>query len=137
VLSFLDPSESRESLKVGRAIELGGKVTELAFGDQRIALSEDLGSAVTEVLKLYSSGFRLAITAADVLLTTQEAANYLGISRPTLIKLLREHRIPYSTTTGKHRRIEMRQLLELQELLKAKQQQSKYSEGFTLPWADA
>jgi hypothetical protein len=31
----------------------------------------------------------------------------------------------------------MRQLLELQELLKTKQQQSKYSEGFTLPWADA
>lgn len=137
MLTFLDPSESRESLKVARAIELGGEVSELAFGDQRIAVTGELGKAITEVLRLYSSGLRLAITAADVLLTTQEAANYLGISRPTLIKLLREHRIPFSTTTGKHRRIEMRQLLELQKLLKTRQQQSSYSEGFTLPWAES
>lgn len=45
------------------------------------------------------------LTPMDKDLTTQEAALYLGISRPTLVKLLAEGEIPF-TQPGKHRRIQ-------------------------------
>ncbi len=40
----------------------------------------------------------------DEALTTQSAANYLGVSRPFLVKILDEGRIPHHKT-GSHRRI--------------------------------
>jgi excisionase family DNA binding protein len=43
-------------------------------------------------------------------LTTQEAADFLGISRPTLVKLLDQEKIPYEQP-GRHRRIMFSDLL--------------------------
>jgi excisionase family DNA binding protein len=45
--------------------------------------------------------------------TTQEAADLLGISRPTLIKLLEEGRISYETP-GRHRRLRLNDVLTYQ-----------------------
>lgn len=44
------------------------------------------------------------IAPEDKQLTTQEAADMLGVSRPYLIKLLEEHKIPFFKV-GMHRRI--------------------------------
>ena len=47
-------------------------------------------------------------------LTTQEAADFLGISRPTLVKLLDQEKIPYDQP-GLHRRIMFSDLLRYVE----------------------
>ncbi|MHD0175172.1 excisionase family DNA-binding protein [Corynebacterium diphtheriae] len=45
-------------------------------------------------------GKAITVAPVDQLLTTQEAANFLGISRPTLVRLLEEGALPYERTTG-------------------------------------
>ncbi|NBT49157.1 MAG: helix-turn-helix domain-containing protein [Actinobacteria bacterium] len=51
-------------------------------------------------------------------LTTQQAADYLGYSRPTLIKLLDEYKIPISLV-GKHRKIQFSDVIRLENKIKA------------------
>ena len=55
-------------------------------------------------LKATAKGKRVLVTPKSEYLTTQAAAEWLGCSRPHLVKLLNENALP-CTFVGKHRRI--------------------------------
>ena len=58
----------------------------------------------------------VTIAGSNTVLTTQDAADLLGISRPTLVHLLETEKIPY-TKPSRHRRILLEDLLAYQRQL--------------------
>lgn len=87
--------------------------------------SVELPPELFEVLKLAAEMLvardAVTIVATRKQLTTQEAADFLGISRPTLIKLVDAGRIP-CTKVGRHRRIRLADLLAYQDDLAAERE---------------
>lgn len=73
-------------------------------GQEERPLTPELASILLQVAEKLSKGKAIVLMECDTQLTTQEAADMLGVSRPTLIKLLEQGKIPYSKV-GRHRRI--------------------------------
>jgi len=67
-----------------------------------------------------AAGNGVTIVPRATRLTTQEAADFLGISRPTLVKLLESGAMPFETVGG-HRRVTLDDLLNYQEKEQAHQ----------------
>lgn len=67
-----------------------------------------------DVVSALSQGMAISLAPHNTLLTTQEAADLLNISRPTLVRLLTDGEIQYSMR-GRHRRVLLRDILDYQE----------------------
>ncbi|WBB95891.1 helix-turn-helix domain-containing protein [Solwaraspora sp. WMMA2080] len=87
----------------------------------RDGIETELPGSMREVfarlVQVLASGRGVAIVPVDQELTTREAAELLGVSRPTLIKLLDDGEIPYSRPNSSRR-------IPLGGLLAYKQQRS-------------
>lgn len=70
---------------------------------------EPLFDVIREAIDILLEGGAVAVMPYHAELTTQEAADYLGVSRPYLISLLEEGLIPYRKLRS-HRRIVVRDL---------------------------
>ncbi len=69
---------------------------------------------ILEVLRLIAAGSSPVVTAHDEELTTQEAADFLNISRPTLLQRLEEGAIPFRWE-GSHRRVRLADVVAYKE----------------------
>jgi excisionase family DNA binding protein len=69
-----------------------------------ITLAPAIAQTLLEVLRLISSGNGFMLIPVNADLTTQQAADLLNVSRPFLIKLLEEEKMPFHKV-GRHRRI--------------------------------
>jgi excisionase family DNA binding protein len=75
---------------------------------------------LTKILQATAQGKPISVVPHAMEVTTQSAADYLGCSRPHLVKLLEEGVIPY-TKVGRHRRVRFEDLLRYKKALKASQ----------------
>lgn len=81
---------------------------------EEISLPESFYAVLRDVVSIMASGQAIHLVPENGELTTQEAANFLNMSRPSLIKLLNEGTIPHSKV-GTHRRIRFRDLIAFKE----------------------
>lgn len=83
---------------------------------QVVPLPEQAFSVLRDVADAMRHGQAIVVAPIDQLLTTQEAANFLGISRPTLVRLLESGEIPYQRPgAGRHRRLTLQDVLAYQQ----------------------
>ena len=87
--------------------EDGGVKFELAdpAGKTRpITLTPTISDSLLGMLRLVASGRGFTLLPVKAELTTTQAADYLNVSRPYLVKLLEDGSIPFHMT-GRHRRV--------------------------------
>jgi excisionase family DNA binding protein len=75
------------------------------LGLDDIVLPRQALAAAAEALRCEANGEQPEIVVVREILSAQQAADLLGVSRPHLNVLLDRERIPYTTTSGGHRRI--------------------------------
>jgi excisionase family DNA binding protein len=68
-------------------------------------------SLLVIILGNMAEGKSITLIPSDAVLSTQQAADFLNVSRPHLVKLLEEGQITFKKA-GTHRRIELNDLIE-------------------------
>jgi excisionase family DNA binding protein len=93
---------------------------EIEETEQRIRIPISALKLLAKILKEISLGNPISIVPIATELTTQAAAEFLGCSRPHLVKLLESGKIPF-TKVGKHRRIKYEDMARYKNRMKLRQ----------------
>ncbi len=88
-----------------------------------VRIAPAIGQLIIELLSHVSNGSMVTLVPIGAILTTQQAADLLNISRPHLIKLLKEGKIEHHMV-GTHRRIPLQALLSYRDEKRMKQNQT-------------
>ena len=78
-------------------------------GRETIELPPPVGALLLEILEDMAAGSTVAVLRNDAELTTQQAADYLNVSRPFLVGLLEAGDVPFRKV-GTHRRVRFEDL---------------------------
>lgn len=80
-------------------------------GDDALVVPRQAAVMLAQILGFLANGQGVTITPSNAVLTTQQAADFLNVSRPYLIKLLESGEIPFEKV-GTHRRVAFGDLME-------------------------
>lgn len=78
---------------------------------EQVPLPAEVYRVLRQVVDVMRQGKATLVAPQGLLLTTQEAADFLGVSRPTLVKLLEDGAIPFEKP-NRHRRVRLQDLLD-------------------------
>lgn len=87
---------------------------------EQIELPEEVYRVVVQVVEAMQQGLAVTVSPRSQTLTSQQAADLIGVSRPTLIKLLDDGAIEYKRVSS-HRRLKLRDVLDYIEQRRAAQ----------------
>ena len=86
----------------------------LVVGDKMVELPPGMADVLVRVAQAMQQGLAVTVAPQTTRLTTQEAADMLGISRSTLVRMLEAGEIPFERIR-RHRRLYLSDVLEYRE----------------------
>lgn len=105
------PSDLGALLDLGRFLDHHTEPGLLLGPDgEQVPLPREIYQVLANVVEAMREDKIITLVPRTQRLTTQEAADFLGVSRPTLVKLLEGGKIPYDRP-GRHRRVLFTDLL--------------------------
>jgi excisionase family DNA binding protein len=116
-----DPSEQDELVELREQLtRIAGQrrrpVARLVAPDgSEVEIPASAFAALRTVVRDMAQGLTITLVPHDKELTTKEAADILGVSRPFLVRLLDRGEIPYHRV-GTHRRLRVEDILGYREL---------------------
>jgi excisionase family DNA binding protein len=113
--TVLPPAEPLEGL-VAMLGRFGAEPTTTLSGPngEHLVLPPEVFEVLRDVVEAMAQGQAVAIAPVHQRLTTQETADLLGVSRPTVVKLLESGEIPFEQP-GRHRRVRLADVLAYRE----------------------
>ncbi|HIT74803.1 MAG TPA: excisionase family DNA-binding protein [Candidatus Avipropionibacterium avicola] len=112
VLSFIEAHETRHG-----AIEPSFFLAGSRAGD-RIELTEQLHEILKRVVQALSNGQSISILTRDQEISTQQAAEILGLSRPTVVRLIEDGELPAHVPGAVRRKLRLADVLAYREELR-------------------
>lgn len=113
------PEDLEQLLNLSRFVEGHAESAVLLGPDgERVPLPVEVYRVLRQVIDVMRQGKATLVAPQGLLLTTQEAADFLGVSRPTLVKLLESGAIPFEKP-NRHRRVRLHDLLDFQQRRRA------------------
>lgn len=83
-------------------------------GTEEITLPANLARLFQEVLEQVGQGQSVVVLPVETELTTSEAAEMIGVSRPFLVQLLEQGEMPFHLV-GTHRRVHLKDILRYKQ----------------------
>jgi len=115
------PEDLEEMLEFARFLESHSAPALLLGPDgEQVPLPVAVYEVLLQVAHAMEQGISVNVEPVDRQLTTQQAANMLGISRNTLVRLLDEHELPFERFgESRHRRLRLHDVLAYRERKRA------------------
>lgn len=115
VLPPSDPADQQELAELATLIkDADGEATLVGPDSTPVRLPAAIYDALVQVIDAMLAGRAITLAPIAQRLTTQEAADLLGLSRPTVVKLLESGEIPFERP-GRHRRVRLIDVLEYRD----------------------
>lgn len=108
----LPESDEGQIRELNRMLQVGSAAL-VGTDGEHVRLPDAVYRLLKEIVRNMQLGRAIALVPENQQLTTQRAANLLGVSRPYLIKLLEAGELPYHKA-GSHRRIYLKDLRDYQ-----------------------
>jgi excisionase family DNA binding protein len=119
--TYLPDREREELLKfaqvlngINTAVGEPGQAMLVGPDGRQVPIPAELFQVMEEAANVLALGDGISILPYSAKLTTQEAADFLGMSRPTFVKILESGAIPFEMA-GRHRRVTLRDVVDYQD----------------------
>lgn len=100
--------QTLKSLKSSRSSK-GSVYLTVSKDSSPISIPSDAVSYLEQILEHMAKGQQVEIVLGSQMMTTQQAADFMQVSRPYVVKLMETGELPF-TKVGKHRRIDFSDL---------------------------
>jgi excisionase family DNA binding protein len=119
-IQTLKPNDIKAARELSQILaQLAGRSTQVQIGSELITMPKNVVQIMLEVMTQVANGQQVSVLPKDTDLTTAETADLLNVSRPYVVQLLNEGKLPFRMV-GTHRRVLLEDAVQYKETQRKK-----------------